>query len=374
MSAELSLHAITRDHGDGSPPALCEVDLTVGAGACAAVVGPSGSGKSTVLRIASGLDRPDAGDVLLDGRSVLAVPAERRQVALMLQRPLLFPHLSVLDNVAFPARVAGASRREARRGAADYLDLVRLDGYGRRRAGELSGGQEQRVALARALAARPRVLLLDEPFSALDVALRAEMHDLLRHVRSVLEPTIVLVTHDPGEAAALADTVAVLDGGRVEQHAGVDLLYRRPASLTVARIMGGRNEVPGEVRGGAHHSVLGRVALPPDVRPPEGAGVLVVRHESVDLVAPEPGLVTGRVAATTPSGARTLVAVEVSGPDRPDLRLHTEVPPGHPVRPGDLVGLRIPIQAVAVVPTGRPAQPPVDDAESGGVVLAGESG
>lgn len=356
MSATLTLHGLTRDYG-GPAPALSDLTLRVPAGSCVAVVGPSGSGKTTVLRLASGLCRPDRGDVLLDGTSVLDVAPEKRGMAMVFQRPLLFPHRNVLDNVAFSARVHGVSRRRARADAAEYLDLVQLPGFGSRHPGELSGGQEQRVALARALAARPTVLLLDEPFSALDAALRAEMHDLVRQVRAALDPTIVLVTHDQAEAASLADCVAVLSAGHLVQHDTVDRIYSRPTTLTTARQMGGRNEVPGEVRGHHHHSVLGSLALPVDVRPPQGPGVLVFRQESVQVTdgdAPD-ALAQGVVVASRPIGARRLLTIEVVAPkmsshDRSGVQVHAETPPGHPIREGDQVGIRLPPHALSVVP------------------------
>ncbi len=369
MSTHLALRGLSRDFGGSHAAALSDFDLDVPAGSCVAVVGPSGSGKTTVLRLATGLERPDRGDVLLDGRSVLDVEPERRGMAMVFQRPLLFPHRDVLDNVAFAARVRGASRRTARREAAEYLDLVHLSGFGRRHPSELSGGQEQRVALARALAAQPRVLMLDEPFSALDAALREEMHELVRQVRATLDPTIVLVTHDQGEAAALADRIAVLSAGRLVQHDTVDRIYTRPTSLTVARHMGGRNEVPGEVRGHHHHSPLGSLALPVDVRPPHGAGVLVFRQESVQVTDhDDPGAHTvGTVTARRSNGPRGLLAVTLdTGSERqpaPDeaLVIHAETPPGHRAVAGDRVGLRISPHALAVVApdpgTGPPGPP-----------------
>jgi putative spermidine/putrescine transport system ATP-binding protein len=357
MSAHLTLRGLTRHYGDPTTPALADVDLTAPAGSCLAVVGPSGSGKTTVLRLASGLDRPDAGDVLLDGKSVLDVAPEDRGMAMVFQRPLLFPHRSVLDNVAFSARVRGASRRRARDEAAEYLDLVHLSGFGHRHPAELSGGQEQRVAIARALAAEPRVLLLDEPFSALDASLRTEMHDLVRQVRAALHPTIVLVTHDQSEAASLADCVAVLSAGRLVQHDPIDRIYSRPTSLVVARQMGGRNEVRGEVHGRHHHSALGRLALPVDVRPPPGPGVLVFRQESVQVTgAADPDAdVVGIVTAVRPVGPRSLLTVQVSGEDgsggpAPGVLVHAEAPPGYRSGVGQQVGLRLAPHALTVVP------------------------
>jgi putative spermidine/putrescine transport system ATP-binding protein len=346
VSAAVELVELGRVHGD--VVALAGVDLTVPAGSCVAVLGPSGSGKSTLLRLLAGLDVPSTGVVRLDGVDQSGVAAERRGAALVSQRPLLFPHLSVLDNVAFAARVGGASRRAARAGAGEYLDLVQLGGLGRRRTGQLSGGQAQRVALARALAARPRVLLLDEPFSALDSVLRADMHALLATVRAELAPTVVLVTHDQDEAALLADTVAVLTDGHLLQHGPPAQVYTRPASMAVHRVMGGRTAVPGTVRTGVHHSDLGALAV---AGAPDGAGLLVLRHESVRLG----GDVAGTVAAVTPRGPRRLLEVHVG-----TAAVFVEVPPGPGPSVGDEVALTVPVEARWVVPPGSPDPDVVD--------------
>jgi putative spermidine/putrescine transport system ATP-binding protein len=359
MSARLDLRALSRDYGAGTGPALREVHLGVPAGSCVAVLGPSGSGKTTLLRLASGLESPDSGDVLVDGSRVTGVAPEERGMAMVFQRPLLFPHRDVLDNVAFAGRVRGLSRRRARLEAADYLALVQLSELGRRRPDELSGGQAQRVALARALAARPRVLLLDEAFSGLDAPLREEMYALLRRVRSALHPTILLVTHEHTEAAALADSVAVLSCGELVQHDSVERLYTRPASLVVARQLGGRNEVPGVVEGHHHRSALGRLTLPVDVRPRPGAGLLVFRQESVRVEHPESASadVVGRVVTVQPQGPRRLLGVEIgSGTERPSsgVIVHAETAPGHRTDVGDRVGLHLPPHALTVVPTEDP--------------------
>lgn len=361
MSTRLTLRGLTRHYPASTMPALSRLDLTVPAGGCLALLGPSGSGKTTVLRLASGLDLPDSGDVLLDDRSVLHLAPEHRGITMVFQRPLLFPHRNVWDNVAFAARVQGVPRRQARAQARDYLDLVHLADLGHRRPSELSGGQQQRVAVARALAAKPRVLLLDEPFSALDAPLREEMHELVRQIREALQPTIVLVTHDQYEAAALADEVAVLCQGRLVQQDTVERIYTRPLSLLVARQMGGRNEVPGEVRGRHHHSALGDLALPVDVRPPAGPGLLVFRQESVHVIGPDDvdADVCGTVTAVRVIGARRLLAIK---PDPAadgagafgDLAIHAETAPGHRAGVGARVGLRLSPQALAVVPDPSP--------------------
>ncbi len=348
--ARLELAGLRRRYPGADRDALAGLDVAVPAGSCLAVLGPSGSGKTTVLRLVAGLEVPDAGTVGIDGVDLAGVPPERRGMAVLSQRPLLFPHLDVADNVAFPARVAGRSRRVARAEAAQHLAAVGLAGLDRRRPAALSGGQAQRVALARALASRPRVLLLDEPTTGLDSATRSEVHDLLRTVRADTGTTTVLVTHDPAEAAVLGDgpddRVAVLDAGRLQQHAPVAELYARPASLTVARLLGGRTEVPGTVREGRHVSALGAVP----VAAPEGPGVLVVRPELVGLGPP--GDRTGSVVDVRGLGARWLVTVEVTADGHPVATVHAEV--GRRPSPGDRVGVELPEGAASVV-RGEPA-------------------
>ncbi|SEL73421.1 putative spermidine/putrescine transport system ATP-binding protein [Blastococcus sp. DSM 46786] len=356
--SELRLTGLTRVHGTGSAPALADFSLEVPAGACMAILGPSGSGKSTVLRLTAGLDEPTAGSVHLDGADLAGVLPERRGMAMVFQRPLLFPHLSVRDNVAFADRVRGVPRRTARRRAEEFLGLVQLDGFGDRPARALSGGQEQRVALARALAAEPRVLLLDEPFSALDARLREEMHELLADLRMRLDPTILLVTHDHAEAGALADGVAVLDRGRLLQAGPMRELYARPASLAVSRLLGGRTEVAGMVRSGVHRSPLGALALPRKV--PDGPAVLVVRHEAVQVTtAADPAAdAVGTVVRARRRGMRTLVTVEVPG-DGGTAAVDAELEPGQEVPTGRTVGLRLPVEGRWVVPVDGVAVEPV---------------
>jgi putative spermidine/putrescine transport system ATP-binding protein len=344
VSASISLDGITRSFGSADRAAVCAVTLDVDPGSCTAIVGPSGSGKSTILRIIAGLEQPSSGHVRIDGVDVTAVRAEERGVGMVFQRPLLFPHLSVIDNVAFAARVSGVPRAEARRRASPYLELVRLDGFGHRRVCTLSGGQEQRVALARTLAARPRVLLLDEPFSALDPELRAEMHELLATLRAELAPTIVIVTHDHEEAASVADRIAVIEGGRLLQHDSVDRVYSRPASAAVARLLGGRNIIDGCVTAGVHLSPLGRI---PVTDADDGPGALVIRQESVRISALSTAgtdELCGHVASTRTRGARREVIVRLG-----EGMVTAEVPIGAGLTIGDAVSVRLPAGAVSVV-------------------------
>ncbi|MEP7089015.1 MAG: ABC transporter ATP-binding protein [Nocardioidaceae bacterium] len=343
MNAALRLSAITHRHPGADHPTLAEVDLEVQDGQMLAVLGPSGSGKTTLLRVAAGLEPPRSGDVLLDGVSVLGVPPEGRDLTVMFQKPHLFPHLSVLDNVAFADRLRGRSRSQSRAAAQRYLDLVHLDDLALRRPRQLSGGQEQRVALARALAASRRVMLLDEPFSALDNILRASMHQLLGEVRAALDPTIVIVTHDLDEAG-LADRVAVLVEGRIEQFDTIQALYTTPSTLAVARLVGGFNEVPGVVESGAHHSCLGAGVLPSSVDV-HGRATLLVRKERLALVEPDstPSTPTGLVVEIRQSGPHQDVIVDVERTDaRTRARVAVEVRLGTTLRPGDRTGLMLP--------------------------------
>jgi len=348
MTSAISLRQISKQFVGHQPKTLTGVNLDVLTGTCTALLGPSGSGKSTILRIIAGLEDPSGGRVLLNGHDLTDVLPERRNVGLVFQRPLLFPHLSVIDNVAFADRAAGVSRQQARDRAMPYLEMVQLSGLGGRGIGSLSGGQDQRVAIARALAAQPAILLLDEPFSALDDALRQEMHELLLHIQSELSPTVLLVTHDRDEATAVADRIAVLEDGQLLQHDTVHRVYHRPASLDVARLMGGENFIRGAVRDGVHHSEIGAVMV--DEGTPEGPGVLVFRHESVGLALghdplPTSGALPGTVVATCRSGLRWSATVQVG-----EARVQVEVPGTVNAQEGDAVTVTLPEGILSVVP------------------------
>lgn len=311
----IALRGVHLRYSGAEHAALHDVDLTFAPNTTTAILGPSGSGKSSILRLIAGLAEPDRGQVLIDGEDQSGIAPERRGVGMVLQRPLLFPHLSVIDNVAFSPRAAGVSKKTSRAEAASFLDLVALDGFGMRRPHEISGGQQQRVALARALISRPRALLLDEPFSALDEGLRDDMHALLRQLHGEFAMTVVFVTHDRREAADAASRLALIDDGRILQHGDVEEVFHRPQSLTVAQLMGGRNAIPGCIDHGHHRSSLG--AVPVGSSHVDGPGILVVRQELV-RVFPLSRDVTGvqfegDVTAVQQSGARALISVRCGG-------------------------------------------------------------
>ncbi|MER5767443.1 ABC transporter ATP-binding protein [Streptomyces sp. NPDC001985] len=272
----------------GARQALDSVGLRVAEHEVVCVLGPSGSGKSTLLRAVAGLQGTDAGRVLLDGADQSGVPVHRRGLGLMFQDHQLFPQHDVGGNVAFGLRMRGAGRAERERRVTELLELVGLPGAGRRSIAALSGGEQQRVALARALAPEPRLLMLDEPLGQLDRGLRERLVIELRELFGRLGTTVLAVTHDQGEAFALADRVVVMRDGAIAQ-AGTPLeVWRRPADEFVARFLGFDNVVPATVAGGSAETVWGRLPVPEGS--PEGERTVLVRPGGVRVTAPGEGL------------------------------------------------------------------------------------
>ena len=222
----------------GSFLALDDVSLEISQGSLTALLGPSGSGKSTLLRIVAGLERPDSGEILLSGEDATRLAPQRRDVGFVFQHYAAFKHMTVRDNVGFALSIRKRPKQEIRERVDELLELVQLSGFADRYPSKLSGGQRQRMALARALAAKPQVLLLDEPFGALDARVRAELRDWLRRLHEEVHVTTVFVTHDQEEAMEVADRVAVLDHGRLEQVGAPAELYDNPASEFVLRFVG----------------------------------------------------------------------------------------------------------------------------------------
>ncbi len=347
MGARLEVEGLRVAYAPGRP-VVDGVDLAVPGGTLTALLGPSGCGKSTLLRAVAGLLVPEAGDVRVGGASVLGVPAERRPLGLVFQKPLLFGHLTVEQNVAFGLRMRGVGARERRRRTAEMLDRVELGGLGARRVGQLSGGQEQRLALARALVLEPPVLLLDEPFSQLDAALRERMRELVRGVQRELAVTMLFVTHDQQEAVDLADDIALLLDGRLEATGSPARFYTAPPTLRAARFFGPVNELPGTVAGTAFHCAAGTLSVAPGG--PDGPGVLVVRPEAVQLAgAPEAGTITAVVADERFRGIHRSVLLDLPG----EVRLTATVPATRAVAPGDTVHVVLPPQACRVLPAAE---------------------
>jgi putative spermidine/putrescine transport system ATP-binding protein len=238
--AAIELVALTKRYAQGAP-AVDAIDLRIASGSYCCLLGPSGCGKSTTLRMIAGHESASGGDILLDNRNVTNLPPAARGTAMMFQSFALFPHLSALDNVAFSLKMKGVAKAERHAKAQDLLERVAMGHLAQRKPGELSGGQQQRVALARALITQPKVLLLDEPLSALDPFLRIQMRAELRRWQKELGLTFIHVTHSQEEAMALADLMVVMNHGVIEQAGSPHEVYNRPASEFVARFMGGHN-------------------------------------------------------------------------------------------------------------------------------------
>jgi iron(III) transport system ATP-binding protein len=287
MSAALRVRGL--DKSFGRTRVLDGVDLDAPAGAVTAVLGRSGSGKTTLLRLVAGFESPDAGTVEVGGRDVVGVPPERRGVGFVPQEGALFPHLSVRANAGYGVR---GRRREVAARTDEVLALVGLDGYGDRMPHELSGGQQQRVAVARALAPEPALVLLDEPFSALDPGLRDQVRQQVGQALRATGASAVLVTHDQGEALSWAAHVAVLDDGRMLDAGDPVTLYRRPAHPDVATFLGEANLLSCGWRDGWASTAVGRIGVG-DV--PDGVGQVLVRPEQVVVATSDAARTPARV-------------------------------------------------------------------------------
>ncbi|MFJ8004665.1 ABC transporter ATP-binding protein [Streptomyces fagopyri] len=327
----------------GSTVALDGLDLTARPGELLALLGPSGCGKTTALRMLAGFEHPDSGEVLVDGEDVTRVPAHRRDAGMVFQSYSLFPHLSALDNVAFGLRMRKVRTAERRTRAAELLDLVGLADKGERFPHQLSGGQQQRVALARALALRPRVLLLDEPLSALDAKVRLSLREEIRRLQQELGITTLFVTHDQEEALSMADRVAVMRSGRLEQCAAPAELYGRPATAFVAEFVGTMSRIPGRLEA-TTVEVLGQ-RLPVDGDAPDAREVdVLVRPEAVRVEADDAG--DARLVAGAFLGAATRVTVRLA--DGTEVKADLPTHEAAALAPGAAVTVRLPERPVLV--------------------------
>jgi iron(III) transport system ATP-binding protein len=333
--ASLTLRGVHKSYGKVA--ALSGVDLSVPSGVLAAVLGPSGCGKTTLLRCVAGFERLDAGEVAVGDRRVAGpgshLPPERRRVAIVPQEGALFPHLSVAGNVAYG--LGRAARRSGRVG--EVLALVGLAGFGDRMPHQLSGGQQQRVAVARALAPRPPLVLLDEPFSALDAGLRAEVRRDVREALRADGATAVLVTHDQGEALSMADQVAVMREGRIVQTGTPAQVYGEPADAWVADFVGEAALLSGTVHNGVVTTPLGELTT---AGAPAGIATVLVRPEQVEVLpVPDPGSVPATVARKDFFGHDALLALRLDDGVHVSARVFDAE--AHALAAGQRVGLRV---------------------------------
>ncbi|RFU82349.1 ABC transporter ATP-binding protein [Streptomyces triticagri] len=321
MTVPVQLKQLRREFG--STTALSGLDLDIAAGELVALLGPSGCGKTTALRIIAGFESADSGELLMDGQDVTDVPAHRRDIGMVFQSYSLFPNMTAAENVSYGLRVRGASAAERTSRAHELLELVGLPGREGAYPHQLSGGQQQRVALARALAVRPKVLLLDEPLSALDAKVRLNLREEIRRIQLELGITTVFVTHDQEEALSMADRVAVMKDGRLEQCAAPSELYDRPATPFVAEFVGTMNRLPAVMSDGSTVELLGR-RLPAHGEREFAAGTAVdvlLRPEGLAVAGPdaegEPATV--RVATFLGPTTRLLLTTESGTAVKADL-------------------------------------------------------
>ena len=341
----VSLRDLTRAFG--AARALNEMSLEIAPGELVALLGPSGCGKTTALRIVAGFEYADAGQVLIDGKDVSGVPAAKRDMGMVFQSYSLFPNMSALDNVAFGLRMRKVGGGARRKRAAELLDMVGLSPQAGQWPHQLSGGQQQRVALARALAIEPRVLLLDEPLSALDAKVRLQLREQIRTLQQRLGTTTLFVTHDQEEALSMADRVGVMRAGRLEQVAEPAELYSRPATAFVAEFVGTMNRLPAELGGGGTVvTVLGTTVPTQEGGPSSGPVDALVRPENLTVAVAEggDGIVTGR----TFLGAVTRVAVRLSGDT--EVAVDVSSAAAAAMAPGTAVQVSLPAAPVLVAP------------------------
>jgi putative spermidine/putrescine transport system ATP-binding protein len=339
-SVAVRLEGLSRRYGNVR--ALDGLDLELAPGELVALLGPSGCGKTTALRLLAGLEDADSGRVLVDGRDLTNVPANRRDMGMVFQAYSLFPHLTAEENVEFGLRLRKRRGGERRRRAAQMLELVGIAAQRDRYPQQMSGGQQQRVALARALAIQPQVLLLDEPLSALDAKVRVQLRDEIRRIQIEVGTTTLFVTHDQEEALALADRVGVMSAGRLEQVGAPAEVYQRPASAFVADFVGMSNRLPGRVTGGTVEVLGNRLPL---VNPEEALAdpvTALVRPEAIDVVVDPDG--AGRVLAASFLGPTSRVTVVVAD----EVRVVAQVASGRLAELAPGTAVRVDIRPVPV--------------------------
>jgi spermidine/putrescine transport system ATP-binding protein len=351
-TARVACRNLVKTYAGSAARALDDVSLDIAPGGFFTLLGPSGCGKTTLLRMIGGFEKQDSGSIHLDGACLDTLPPHLRPVNTVFQSYAVFPHMNVARNIAFGLEMQRLKRAEIDRRVAEMVALVRLDGLERRRPAELSGGQQQRVALARALAARPRVLLLDEPLSALDLKLRTEMQAELKRLQHEVGITFVFVTHDQGEALTLSDRIAVMRAGKILQVGAPRDIYERPGSRFVAEFIGETNLLPADSIGGTRFRLRGGAELAARAPGPHsGAVTLAVRPERIALTLPgQQAELHGIVAEIVYLGTDTAYQVRLPDGARIAVRAQNRAGAAPIAVPGDAVGVAVPPDAVHVLP------------------------
>ena len=350
----------------GETVAVDDISLKMPGGGYCCLLGPSGCGKTTILRMIAGHETPSSGSIRIDGEDVTGLPPVRRGTAMMFQNYALFPHLTCLDNVAFNLKMTGSPKAERRARAREMLARVQMEAFAERMPAQLSGGQQQRIALARALITNPRVLLLDEPLSALDEFLRLQMRGELRRMQRELGITFIHVTHTQPEAIALADLVVVMNQGHIEQAASARTVYTEPYSAYVARFMGGQNVLVGRVSAASQGTVVldlangGTAEFSADPAPAKGSTMhIAVRRDRLHLAEPPSkdgksavNMIGGKVRSTEYQGSWVKLTLDGGGPEDFVVNLPDSEFFAKPAKTGDTVHARWATKDVHVLAGG----------------------
>lgn len=364
MSTTVEIKGLTKRFGDVE--AVSEVDLRIEPGEVTAMLGPSGCGKTTTLKMIVGLLAPTYGDVLFDGTSVVRTKAEKRGAVMVFQSHLLFPYMSVEDNVGFGLRMRGVSKNEIRQRASEMLERVGLGGMGKRRPHELSGGQQQRVALARALVVEPKVLLLDEPLSNLDAHLREDMRLLITEIQQEFKLTTIVVTHDQQEAVLLADRIALMLDGMLEQVGTPEDFYTRPRTERAARFFRWSNLLRGEFRDGAVETSLGRFEVAGGAVD-HGPATVAFRPDAVEF---DPGRNEIEAVVNEMVFLGDAIRISLTAGDE-SLEMVTKPEAARRVQPGEIVRVGVPPELTwAVIPNDDGLATDTTEPEKGPAVAA----
>jgi len=306
--AKVQLFNVKKSFGEKN--VLNNVNLTINEGEFVALLGPSGSGKTTLLHGIAGIISFDEGSIYFDGQQVDFIPIEKRNAVLVDQNILLFPHMTVYDNISFGLKIRKKSREEIQNKVKTFVDMMELCGYENKYPHELSGGQKQRVALARALAVEPKVLLLDEPFSKLDIVLRKNLQEFVREIQKKLNITTIMVTHDKEEALSLADRVAILIEGEIKQYGSPKNIYEKPSSMEVADFFGMTNYFKGRIENGKFITHLGSF----NVNLPDKTKVtFMLRPEQIIISQKEESCLKGKIIKSTYLGDKVNYLIEING-------------------------------------------------------------
>ncbi len=312
MTKLIELKGITKSYDQD--PVLKNINLYIRDGEFITLLGPSGCGKTTMLRIIGGFEHADEGELYFDGAEISELPAYKRQVNTVFQKYLLFPHLNVYENIAFPLRMKKTPEAEIKEKVTKMLAMVALSGFENKSVNTLSGGQQQRVAIARALISHPKVLLLDEPLGALDLKLRKDMQNELKTIQKAIGITFIYVTHDQEEALSMSDTVVVMAEGEIQQIGTPTDIYNEPKNAFVADFIGESNIIDGIMLEDKRVKMAGHVFDCVDAGFAKDEPVdVVVRPEDVDVVAPDKGMLTGTVTSVTFKGVHYEIIVDIDG-------------------------------------------------------------